>query len=70
MSWIIIKIRLWSAETQSSGTYSCVPKFVHDDCNAVSMMLSEDAPKENHHHPFRICVRGRDDPKMVRTLEA
>jgi hypothetical protein len=26
------------------GAYSCVPKFVHDDRNAVSMMLGEDAP--------------------------
>lgn len=40
------KIRLQSAETQSFGTYSSVPKFVHDDCNAVSMVLSEDAPKK------------------------
>jgi hypothetical protein len=45
------------AETRL-GAYSCVPKFVHDDCNAVSMLLSEDAPKIND-NPLRICVRGR-----------
>ncbi len=53
------EIRLYSAETQSFETYSCVPKFVHDNCNAVSMVLSEDAPKKPQ--PFQNLRKGFDD---------
>jgi hypothetical protein len=28
------------------GAYSCVPKFIHDDRNAVSMLLRENAPNK------------------------
>ena len=61
----IIKNKVIECGNTSFGTYSCVPKFVHDDRNAVSMVLSEDAPKMS----FRICVRGRDNLKMGHTLE-
>lgn len=53
MSWIKRIDKIESAEIQSSGAYSRVPKFVHDDCNAVSMVLGEDAP-EKPANPLRI----------------
>ncbi len=41
MSWDKNKIGRRDTEP---GAYSCVPELVHDDRNAVSMVLSEDAP--------------------------